>query len=1036
MASQDLITALRDVFKHKDFKSKLQKEAIECVCDGQKDVFVSMPTGSGKSLCYQLPAVVASGITIVFSPLIALIQDQVTHLKSLSIKAETLNSKLSDSERKQVYGEIQKLQPSTKLLYITPELAATPGFQKVLGSLDKRELLSFFVVDEAHCVSQWGHDFRPDYLKLGLLRTQFAKVPWIALTATATPHVQADIITSLRLCTPKIFKIPCYRPNLYYDVCFKELLDDPYADLKTFADSALSKQDSSKGEKGSGIIYCRTRNACEEVASRLFRKGLSAKAYHAGLKPAKRDEIQLEWMDGKVQVIVATISFGMGVDKASVRFVVHWTLPQSMEGYYQESGRAGRDGKPSSCRLYYSRLERDQVFFLMKKGIKEKKKKINSERKNEAVQTSYEALVKYCEEPRCRHALIASYFGDSNPKCSQGCDYCKDPDGVDELVEHWRRGAMAGDHRSVSAGRTYIAYDNGDDNELYGGGKWGYKKDFMYEEDWDDEADTEETSEEDSAFRRKLIAQEFKKRRKGKQPVYCPLSHLLPGPNCRLKQATNYAHIPKLNIKVREHCFGLLEEAMKSNIKQCAKVEETERLLFDMESSSADIENNIFTNSKSDIGYKTAMLKKVGEVKSCTASGNIFVWRLSSEIVNKVLSTTSSVTTTKLDNKEEAKESASKDCTPFVSALQLMKSNDNTKEEPSVKKEPKKVLPSRVIPTIKYFFENDDKKDDAAKEIEENHGKKLPTSGVKRVASEDYAWLEDEPPSNKKKKLVTDRQSSSGSFILANYDEKTSKFGKKNEIAAKREKNVKETQASVLSTREMGEDGGRKKESKKQEMFAKTAEGFWWLEDELCSGKKSKMKDDLESGNAQANARTTSDITSRKPWELKPLKHVNKTRITSSPFELTNSPAAAKKRGSHSLKQIDKGSESLLSNVRAHFAREGTNERKGPAEGSSHAHQGNMSPGDPVGVKDVANVVVKYLSPHLKKGLIVSKALFKFLARCITHRIVDSDHFSSPSSRKMEIKATVKGLFDVCKTFERESDWDRYLRVLESSKAK
>ncbi|EDO34091.1 predicted protein, partial [Nematostella vectensis] len=421
----DLKKTLRNVFKFREFKSELQQRACETVSKGLQDVFVSMPTGSGKSLCYQLPAVVAPGITIVFSPLIALIQDQVTYLRTLKITVETLNSKLPESERKRVMKDLYFVKPTVKLLYITPELAATPGFQKVLDSLYKRKLLSLFAVDEAHCVSQWGHDFRPDYLRLGKLRNKYKDVAWVALTATATSRVKEDILTALHMqSNVAVFKSQCYRPNLYYDISFKELLEDPYADLKQFADAALEDEDSGEA-KGSGIIYCRTRDACQEVASRLSRKGLSAKPYHAGLKSDKRDKVQQEWMEGKVAVICATISFGMGVDKGDVRFVAHWSLPQSMEGYYQESGRAGRDGQPSYCRLYYSRAERDQVLFLIKNDMKKRLKKANAAQKNKAVQVSFQAVVEYCEEPSCRHGRIAKYFGDEMPQCNKGCDYCK-----------------------------------------------------------------------------------------------------------------------------------------------------------------------------------------------------------------------------------------------------------------------------------------------------------------------------------------------------------------------------------------------------------------------------------------------------------------------------------------------------------------------------------------------------------------------------------------------------------------------------------
>uniref|UniRef100_A0A8C3W7X3 ATP-dependent DNA helicase Q5 n=1 Tax=Catagonus wagneri TaxID=51154 RepID=A0A8C3W7X3_9CETA len=390
-------STLKKVFGFDSFKTPLQESATMAVVKGNKDVFVCMPTGAGKSLCYQLPALLAKGITIVISPLIALIQDQVDHLLALKIHVRSLNSKLSAQERKELLSDLEQERPQTKLLYITPEMAASASFQPTLKSLLARHLLSYLVVDEAHCVSQWGHDFRPDYLRLGALRSRLAHAPCVALTATATPQVQEDVFTALHLKQPvATFKTPCFRANLFYDVQFKELLSDPYGNLRAFCLKALGQKE--KGLSGCGIVYCRTREACEQLAIELSSRGVNAKAYHAGLKAAERTLVQNEWMEGKVPVIVATISFGMGVDKADVRFVAHWNIAKSMAGYYQESGRAGRDGKPSWCRLYYSRNDRDQVSFLIRKEVAKLQEKRGNKASDKAAVSAFDALVAFCEE--------------------------------------------------------------------------------------------------------------------------------------------------------------------------------------------------------------------------------------------------------------------------------------------------------------------------------------------------------------------------------------------------------------------------------------------------------------------------------------------------------------------------------------------------------------------------------------------------------------------------------------------------------------
>ncbi|XP_045428159.1 ATP-dependent DNA helicase Q5 isoform X3 [Pipistrellus kuhlii] len=462
-------STLKKVFGFDSFKTPLQESATMAVVKGDKDVFVCMPTGAGKSLCYQLPALLAKGITVVISPLIALIQDQVDHLLALKVRVRSLNSKLSAQEKQELLSDLEQEKPQTKLLYITPEMAASASFQPTLNSLVSRHLLSYLVVDEAHCVSQWGHDFRPDYLRLGALRSRLAHAPCVALTATATPQVREDVFAALHLKQPvAAFKTPCFRANLFYDVQFKELLSDPYGSLRDFCLKALGQKAGKGVLSGCGIVYCRTREACEQLAMELSSRGLSAKAYHAGLKASERTQVQNEWMEEKVPVIVATISFGMGVDKANVRFVAHWNIAKSMAGYYQESGRAGRDGKPSWCRLYYSRSDRDQVSFLVRKEVAKLQEKRGHKASDKAALLAFEALVTFCEELGCRHAAIAKYFGDAPPACTKGCDHCKNPAAVRKQLDALER--------SSSWSRTCIGPSQGSgfDPELYEGGRRGY----------------------------------------------------------------------------------------------------------------------------------------------------------------------------------------------------------------------------------------------------------------------------------------------------------------------------------------------------------------------------------------------------------------------------------------------------------------------------------------------------------------------------------------------------------------------------------
>ncbi|NXU56972.1 RECQ5 helicase, partial [Turnix velox] len=605
---------LRKVFGFESFKTSLQESATMTVARGEKDVFVCMPTGAGKSLCYQLPAVLAVGITIVISPLIALIQDQVDHLLALKIKACSLNSKLSAQEKKTILADLASEKPRVKLLYITPEMAAASSFQPTLSSLLSRNLLSYLIIDEAHCVSQWGHDFRPDYLRLGSLRARIPSTPCVALTATATRQVQEDIVAALKLKQPlATFKTPCFRSNLFYDVQFKELLADPYANLKDFCLKALEVKNTTGVYSGCGIVYCRMRDVCDQLAIELSYRGVKAKAYHAGLKAADRTSVQNEWMEEKIPVIVATISFGMGVDKSNVRFVAHWNIAKSMAGYYQESGRAGRDGKPSCCRLYYSRNDRDQVSFLIKKELSNiQEKKGTLKESDKAVMTAFDAIVNFCEELGCRHAAIAKYFGDVTPPCNKCCDYCKNPGAVKRQLESLERSSSSWSKTCIGpTGSSWGSYDP----ELYEGGRRGCGGFSSYDEESSgngDEASEESRKREWNNFYKKQMSL-----RKGREPE--KEDFVPPSADCPLKDASS-RRISKLTVKGREHCLKMLEEALSTNQRAPAAGGGGS----DPHARAVELEYEAFRTSKMANSYKATVLKKVSEINKASKQGELF----------------------------------------------------------------------------------------------------------------------------------------------------------------------------------------------------------------------------------------------------------------------------------------------------------------------------------------------------------------------------------------------------------------------------
>ena len=405
MSNLPALQTLHDVFGYATFKG--EQEAVVAHVTAGGDALVLMPTGGGKSLCYQLPALLREGVGIVVSPLIALMQDQVDALKQLGVRAAFLNSSQDVDEAREITAQL--MRGHLQIVYVAPERLLMASFLALLEQIQEGAGIALFAIDEAHCVSQWGHDFRPEYRQLTVLHERFPQVPRIALTATADAPTRAEIVERLKLEEAQQFISSFDRPNIRYRIT-----------QKANARQQLEKFLEAEHANDAGIIYCLSRRKVEETATWLQSRGWDALPYHAGLDASMRQQNQRRFLRDEGVIMVATVAFGMGIDKPNVRFVAHLDLPKSMEGYYQETGRAGRDGLPANAWMTYGLGDVVSMRKMLDAGDAPEQRKAVERQK-------LDALLGFCESTSCRHQALLRYFGEQHPGDCQQCDNCLNP---------------------------------------------------------------------------------------------------------------------------------------------------------------------------------------------------------------------------------------------------------------------------------------------------------------------------------------------------------------------------------------------------------------------------------------------------------------------------------------------------------------------------------------------------------------------------------------------------------------------------------